>query len=69
MATRDHRLAEFYQGLPPPNKLLQVLAEDHSGTYVLPFPCEWRDGIWQNPKSVKALDAKIVGWRKPPRVR
>ncbi len=63
MATRNYRLAEFSQAPPPPNKLLQVLAEDHSGTYVLPFPCEWRDGTWHNPKSSKPLDAKIVGWR------
>jgi hypothetical protein len=69
MATRDHRLAEFSHGPPPPNKLLQVLAEDHSGTYVLPFPCEWRDGTWHNPKSVKRVEARIVGWRKAPRVR
>jgi hypothetical protein len=66
MATRHHRLAEFNQGPPPPNKLLQVLAEDHSGTYVLPFPCEWRDGTWH---TVKAIEARIIGWRKAPRMR
>jgi hypothetical protein len=69
METRDHRRAEFQQGAPPPNKLLQVLAEDQSGTYVLSFPCEWQDGVWQNAKTVKAVEAKIVGWRKTPRVR
>jgi hypothetical protein len=69
MATRDYRLAEFSQALPPTKKLLQVLAEDNSGTYVLPFFCEWRDGGWHNPKSAKPLEAEIVGWRKAPRVR
>jgi hypothetical protein len=69
MATRDHRLAEFDQGPPPENKSLQVLAEDHSGTYVLPFSCIWRDGLWHNPNSTKPLEAKIVGWRPAPRVR
>jgi hypothetical protein len=69
MATRDYRLAEFNQGPPPPNKFFQVLAEDHSGTYVLPFLCEWRGGAWHNPKSNKPLEANIVGWRKAPRVR
>lgn len=69
MATREFRIAEFNQGAPPPKTSLQVLAEDHSGTYVLPFLCEWRDGAWHNPKSSQSLKAKIVGWRKSPRVR
>jgi hypothetical protein len=69
MATRDYRLAEFSQDQPPPNKLLQVLAEDHSGTYVLPFACQFHNGAWHNPKSTKPLEAIIVGWRKAPRVR
>ena len=50
MATRDYRLAEFNDGEPPPGKPLQLLAEDHNGTYLLPFPCEWRDGAWHNAK-------------------
>jgi hypothetical protein len=58
MATRDYRLAEFSQALPPTQKLLQVLAEDHSGTYVLPFFCEWRDGEWHNPKGAKPLEPR-----------
>jgi hypothetical protein len=64
MATRDHRLSDFNQGPPPPNKPFEVLAEDHSGTYVLPFLCEWRDGAWHNPNSSKPFEAKVVGWRK-----
>ena len=69
MARRDYHLEDFNLELPPPNKLLQVLAKDHSGTYILPFPCTWRDGAWHNPKSTKPLEATIIGWRKPPRVR
>jgi hypothetical protein len=37
MATRDHRLAEFNQGPPPLGQQLQLLCEDHNGTYLLPF--------------------------------
>ena len=44
MATRDYRLAEFSQEPPPPGLPLQLLCEDKSGTYLLPFRCEWRDG-------------------------
>ena len=65
MTTREHQVSEFNQGPPPPDQSLQVLAEDHSGTYVLPFPCEWRNGAWHNPKSSKPLEAKIIGWRSP----
>jgi len=68
MAKRDYHLEDFDLGPPPPNKSLQVLAKDHSGTYVLPFLCEWRDGGWHNPKTDKPLQTTIIGWRKPPRV-
>src|SRR3977135_1872083 len=35
MATREHRLSEFDQGPPPLGRPLQLLAEDHNGTYLL----------------------------------
>ena len=65
MATRDYRLAAFNQGPPPPDQLLQVLCEDHNGTYLLPFRCEWRDGVWHNPKGPPpgGIAATVVGWR------
>jgi hypothetical protein len=63
MATRDHRLAEFNNGAPPPGQQVQLLAEDHNGTYLLPFPCEWREGAWYGAEKTNALQAKVVGWR------
>jgi hypothetical protein len=63
MATRDHRLAEFNQGPPPLGQQLQLLCEDHNGTYLLPFRCEWRDGAWYATEKTKPLEAKVVGWR------
>ena len=66
MATRDHRLREFNEGPPPANEPLQLLCEDHNGTYVLPFPCEWREGTWHNlaqKNGDKSITAKVVGWR------
>ena len=45
MATRERRLAEFNgHGEPPPDQPVQVLCEDHSGTYQLPFACRWISG-------------------------
>jgi hypothetical protein len=69
MVTRDYRLSAFNQGPPPPGKALQLLCEDHNGTYQLPFLCESRNGVWHNPESLtpdKSLVAKVVGWRLPP---
>ena len=65
MATRDYyRRAEFSQELPPPGMPLQLLCEDKSGTYLLPFYCEWRDGAWYAVEKAKPLEATVVGWRK-----
>ena len=69
MATRNSRLAEFNQGPPPPGEPLQLLCEDHNGTYVLPFHCESLNGVWHNSKGLvpgQAIHAKVVGWRLPP---
>jgi hypothetical protein len=64
MATRERRLAEFNgEGEPPPNQPVQVLCEDHSGTYQLPFPCRFIDGTWLNHESGGAVEATVVGWR------
>ena len=64
MATRQFRLSEFNSDHnPPPDEPVQVLCEDHVGTYLLPFPCVWHDDCWHNPKSGERITAQIVGWR------
>jgi hypothetical protein len=64
MATRERRLAEFNgAGQPPPDQPVQVLCEDHSGTYQLPFPCRFIDGTWRNHESGGMVEATVVGWR------
>jgi hypothetical protein len=66
MATRERRLAEFNgNGEPPPDQPVQVLCEDHSGTYQLPFACRWVDGEWRNEQSGGIVEATVVGWRLP----
>ena len=64
MAGRNYHLEDFNLGPPPPLTPLQVLAEDGSGTYVLPFLCEWRDGGWHNDKgktSGNLIAARVIG--------
>jgi hypothetical protein len=49
MATRQHRLDDFESdGEPPAGELMELLCEDHNGTYVIPFPCRWVDGTWRS---------------------
>jgi len=64
MATRDHRLAEFNgQGEPPAGAPVELLCEDHVGTYVVPFLCHWMAGGWRGIKSGEPIEAAVVGWR------
>lgn len=63
MATRQGRLAEFNQGTPETAQPLQLLCEDHCGTFLLPYPCEWHDGGWRNGNTGEAITSKVVGWR------
>lgn len=64
MVTRERRLAEFDGvGTPPPQTSVEVLCEDHSGTYRLPFPCQWNETGWRNAESGDAVIATVVGWR------
>ena len=66
MATRERRMAEFDgTGAPPAGLQVQVLCEDHSGTYQLPFQCRWIDGEWVNSESGGKVEATVIGWRLP----
>lgn len=66
MATREKRLAQFDgNGEPTPDQLVEVLCEDHSGTYQLPFTCRFIDGQWRNHATGGAVEATVIGWRMP----
>lgn len=65
MVTRERRLAEFDGlGAPPRELPVEVLCEDHSGTYRLPFPCCWTEGGWRNANSGDEVTATVIGWRR-----
>src|SRR5262245_37734091 len=63
MATRDSRLAQFSQGVRKENRPLQILCEDQSGTYIIPYLCEWSEGAWRKVGSAKHIEATVIGWR------
>ena len=67
MATREQRLAEFDgQGYPPPDVAVQVLCEDKSGTYQLPFACLHAGEQWRNAETGNIVEARVIGWRTLP---
>ena len=62
MATREKRLAQFDgSGAPPPDLAVEVLCEDHSGTYQLPFACRLVEGRWRNHESGGPVEATVIG--------
>lgn len=64
MATRQQRLDAFiHDGEPPAHKPLELLCEDHVGTYVLPFLCRWTDAGWHSVKSGERIVVTVLGWR------
>lgn len=65
MATRSSRLAKFHSGQPPGGAPVEVLCEDHVGTYLLLFLCIFKDGLWYSAKGNERLLGAVVGWRLP----
>ncbi len=69
MTDRTSRVAQFISDrLPPDDEAVQLLCEDHSGTYTLPFLCRWVENNWINIKTSHPIEADVVGWRKAPSV-
>lgn len=64
MVTRDERLKDFTtEGEPAADRLFELLCEDHVGTYVIPFACQWAKGAWSNGETGDPIDADVLGWR------
>src|SRR5262249_46221227 len=65
VATRQQRMDAFvHEGEPPADGLLDLLCEDHVGTYVLPFACRWESGDWTNAETGARIEASVVGWAR-----
>jgi hypothetical protein len=64
MATRQQRLDAFaHDGDPPVDQPLELLCEDHVGTYVVPFLCRWTNTNWHNIETGERIEATVIGWR------
>ena len=67
MAARQEGIDAFdHEGTPPAEQPLELLCEDHVGTYVIPFLCRWRDGVGK-ASIPKRIEATVLGWRVPGR--
>jgi hypothetical protein len=66
MATRQERIDAFcHDRVPPADQPLELLCEDHVGTYTIPFLCRWRNSVWQSLETDKRIEATVLGWRVP----
>jgi hypothetical protein len=66
MPARPDRLADFETVAdPPPDCLVQLLCEDHVGTFVLPFLCRTTPEGFKNDRTGERIEADVVGWREP----
>ncbi len=60
MATRVERLAEYTTDRQPrPGSKVELLCEDHRGTYVLPFPCHRAEGHGSTPTAMRKFKLKL----------
>lgn len=67
MVSRNLRIAEFNANEPPAaGCFVELLCEDHVGTYVLPFPCRLADDGWRNAVTGEPIEITVLGWRKKP---
>jgi hypothetical protein len=64
MVSRQQRMDDFDLGEPPAGEPIELLCEDHNGTYMLPFPCRWADGAWHGIMSGVRIEANVLGWRR-----
>ena len=64
MVTRQQRMDAFiHEGEPPAERLLELLCEDHVGTYVVPFLCRWSSGDWKNVETGERIEARAAAMR------
>jgi hypothetical protein len=66
LATRAARLDEFItNGVPETGMLVELLCEDHVGTYLLPFLCRSAPEGFRNERTGELITGSVAGWREP----
>jgi hypothetical protein len=44
--------------------LVEVLCEDHVGTYLLPFLCRRTPEGFRNARTGALIEGRVIGWRE-----
>jgi hypothetical protein len=66
MVTRAERLRNFIIDADPPNgTVVEVLCEDHVGTYLLRFLGRSTPEGLRNEGTGELIEVRVVGWRYP----
>jgi hypothetical protein len=66
MITCAERLAGFTTDVDPaPESLVEVLCENHVGTYLLPFLCRLAPEGFRNARTGELIEGRVGGWREP----
>ena len=66
MVNRSTRISQFETDREPdPSAAVQLLCQDHIGTYTLPFLCSRVAGTWRSTDTNETLDIEVLGWRLP----
>lgn len=64
MVQRADRLADFItDSNPAPGEVVEVLCQDHIGTYTLPFLCSMTERGWINAATQLPIETDVIGWR------
>ena len=65
-AAQPWTLANFTTDADPASQtLVEVLCEDHVGTYLLPFLCRLTPEGLRNERTGESIEGRVVGWREP----
>jgi hypothetical protein len=66
LPTRAARLDEFITDIMPDADMpVELLCEDHVGTYLLPFLCRSTAEGYRNEKTSELITGSVAGWREP----
>ena len=66
MVSRSERLADFITDTEPPfESVVEVLCEDHVGTYRLPWLCRSTPEGLRNERTGELIEGRVIGWREP----
>jgi hypothetical protein len=66
MVSRAERLQHFITDADPPfGNVIEVLCEDHVGTYLLLFLCQSTPEGLRNERTGELIEGRVIGWREP----